>query len=156
MKLSTLRLAFVIAAATATLFSLNQGDFWYLRIIAATVLVIAAVILPENDDTMIILLACGEVLVIAVATASFLVGALIQCAVIGAALSGDRAPADARDRNLFLLLCAGILGGAVILDRANQLLLPFLIMAVAVIAATFMLTGIQEMRERRLFRREAQ
>jgi hypothetical protein len=154
MKVPPLRLAFVLAAATATLFSLVIGEFWYLRLIAAAVVVTIAVIGPENDDTMILLLATGEVLVIAVAGASFLVGALVQCAVIGAALSDDRTPVKARDRNLFVLLCAGIFGGAVLLDRANQLLLLFLVMVAAVVAATVIFTGVQEMRERRRYREE--
>jgi hypothetical protein len=154
MKVPPLRLAFVLAAATGTLFSLVQGDFWILRLIAAAVVVMIAVIGPENDDTRIFLLAAGGVLVIAVATASFLIGVLVQCAVIGAALSDDRVPATARDRNLFLLLCGGILGGALILERVNQPLLPFIVMAATVAVTVFVFTGIQEMRERRLFRGE--
>jgi hypothetical protein len=154
MKVAPLRLAFVLAAATGTLFSFVQGDFGILRLIAAAVVVIIAVIGPETDDTLIFLLAAGEVLVIAVATASFLIGVLVQCAVIGAALSDDRVMPDRRDRNLFLLLCGAVLGGALVLERANQPLLPFVVMVAAGIAATFVITGVQEMRERRRYREE--
>jgi len=154
MKVPALRLAFVLAAATATLFSLVQGDFWYLRLLAAAVVVLVAVTGPENDDTRILLLATGEILVIAVATASFLVGVLVQCAVIGAALSDSRIPAGARDRALFALCCIAVSGGAVILDRANQLLLPFFVITAITAAATFLFVGVQEMRERRRYRGE--
>lgn len=153
MKVPALRLAFVLAAATATLFSFVLADFWYVRLIAVAVVMVVAVTGPENDDTRILLLAAGEILVIAVATASFLVGVLVQCAVIGAALSDSRVPVAARDRALYLVCCIAVFGGALILDRANQLQLPFFIIT-ALAAAIFIVTSVQEMRERRRYRGE--
>ena len=150
MKLPGLRLLFVLAAVVASAITLGTGDFWYLTFIAATAFAIIAVTQGENDNALILLLASGEILVIAVASASFFPGVLVQCAVIGAAFSSYMT--DAQDPTLFVLFCLATIGGAVILDRSNQALLPFVAITALVAGVTFVIIGVQEMRERRMFR----
>ena len=104
-----------------------------------------------SDDTRILILAAGEVLVIAVAAASFWTGFIVQCAVIGAVLVDGKVPADSRDLTLFALYCIAALTGAIIFDRSNQVLLPFLAVTAIVAAATVTFIGVQEMRERRMY-----
>ena len=90
MKTPLLRILFVLIAAAAAVFSLQQGDTWYLRLIAAAVFVLVAFLRQGSDDTRILLLASGEILVIAVAAASFWTGFVVQCAVIGAVPDGRK------------------------------------------------------------------
>ena len=152
MKPPLLRILFVLVAAAAALFSLAQGDYWYLTLITAAVFVLAAFIRQGSDDTRILILASGEILVIAVAEASFWTGFIVQCAVIGAVLMEEKVPADTRDLTLFAIFCIAALLGAIILDRSNQVLLPFLLVTAMVAVTTVIFTGIQEMRERRCTR----
>jgi hypothetical protein len=126
MKTPPVRILFVIIAAAAALFSLFLGGSWYLRLIASMVFVPAAFIHQCSEDNRIIILAAGEVLVIAVAAASFWAGFIVQCAVIGAVLVNGMVPADTGNRTLFALYCIAALIGAIIFDRSNQVVLPFL------------------------------
>jgi hypothetical protein len=52
---------------------------------------------------------------------------------------------------MFALFCCAALGGALILDRSNQVLLPFLALAAGVAGVTAIVVGVQELRERRMF-----
>ena len=151
MKTPLVRILFVLIAAAAALYSLVQGDSWYLRLIAAAVFVLVAFIHQGSDDTRILILAAGEVLVIAVAAVSFFTGFIVQCAVIWAVLVDGGVPADTRDRTLFALYCIAALTGAIIFDRSNQMLLPFLAVTAIVAATTVTFIGVQEMRERRMY-----
>jgi hypothetical protein len=151
MKAPPLRILFVLAAAAAALFSLAQGDSWYLRLIAAAVFVLAAFVKQGSGDNRILILAAGEVLVIAVALSYFWTGFIVQCAVIGAVLADGMVPAGSGNRTLFVLYCIAALTGAIILDRSNQVLLPFLLLTAIIAAATVTFVGVQEMRERRMY-----
>jgi hypothetical protein len=151
MKIPTVRLLFVIAAAVATVLSLFSGELWYLRVIAAAVFVIAAFLPLEGNDKRILLLASGELLVIAVADASFFTALVVQCAVIGAVLFDGTDFSGTRDLAIFSVWCIAALLVAIILDRSNQVLLPFLAITAGVVAVTGILIGLQEMRERRKF-----
>jgi hypothetical protein len=147
-----LRALFILAAAAAACFSLVHSDIWYLVLIAAGVFVLVALKKQDSgDDTTILLLASGEVLVVAVAAASFLSGFVVQCAVIGAVLAAGRGMADTRDRTFFALFCLAALGGAILFDRSNQLLLPFLAATALVAAATAIVIGVLEIRDRRTY-----
>jgi len=151
MKTPLVRILFVVTAAAAALFTLPQGNSWYLRLIAAAVFVLAAFMKQDSDDNRILILAAGEVLVIAVAAASFWPGFIIQCAVIGVILGDGMVPADTGNRTLFALYCIAALIGAIIFDRSNQVLLPFFVVTAIVAAATVIFVGVQEMRERRMY-----
>jgi hypothetical protein len=151
MKTPPIRILFVLTAAAAALLSLAQGESWYLRTIAAAVLVLAAFLHQGSEDNRILILAAGEVLVIAVAAASFWTGFIVQCAVIGAVLADGKVPADSGNRTFFALFCIAALTGAIIIDRSNQVLLPFFLITAIVAAATVAFVGVQEMRERRMF-----
>jgi hypothetical protein len=151
MKTPPIRILFVLTAAAAALLSLAQGESWYLRTIAAAVLVLAAFLHQGSEDNRILILAAGEVLVIAVAAASFWTGFIVQCAVIGAVLADGKVPADSGNRTFFALFCIAALIGAIIIDRSNQVLLPFFLITAIVAAATVAFVGVQEMRERRMF-----
>ncbi len=151
MKTPLVRILFVLTATAAALFTLPQGDSWYLRLIAAAVFVLAAFIKQDSEDNRILVLAAGEVLVIAVAAASFWAGFIIQCAVIGAILVDGMVPADTGNRTLFTLYCIAALICAIIFDRSNQVLLPFFMVTAIVAAATVIFVGVQEMRERRMY-----
>src|SRR5665647_1364824 len=151
MKTPPVRILFVLTAAAAALLSLAQGDSWYLRLIAAAVFVLAAFLYHGSEDNRILILATGEVLVIAVAAASFFTGFIVQCAVIGAVLADGMVPADTGNRTLFALYCIAALTGAIIFDRSNQVLLPFFLITAIVAAATVAFVGVQEMRERRMY-----
>lgn len=151
MKTPPVRILFVLTAAAAALLSLAQGDSWYLRLIAAAVFVLAGFIHQGSEDNRILILAAGEVLVIAVAAASFFTGFIVQCAVIGAVLADGMGAADSGYRTLFALYCIAALTGAIIFDRSNQVLIPFFVVTAIVAAATVAFVGVQEMRERRMY-----
>ena len=150
MKIPVVRILFVLIAAVAALSSLVQGTSWYLTLIATGVFVLAAFV-KQGDDTTIFILASGELLVIAVAALSFWTGFIVQCAVIGAVLTGGRVPADTRDLAFFSFWCIAALTGAIIFDRSNQVLIPFLVVTVIVAATTVILVSALEMRERLLY-----
>ena len=149
MKAFPVKVLFTATAAAATLLTLPYGSNVILRPIAAAVFVIASLLYLESDDNTLLTLATGEILVIAVTESLFFAGFVVQCAVIGAAFSGGRAPAGIRDIPLFVLTCLVAGAGAVVLDSANNLLFPYLAMVAAVCAATVMVTGVSEIRERR-------
>ena len=151
MKALTLRNLCIITATATGLFSLLPGGPVYLVFIATAIFVMVALTRKGSDDSLIFILATGEILVIVVAAVSFWAGVLVQCAVIGAVLAGGRVPADSRDRSVFVLYCIVALVGAIIFDRSNQVLVPFLAGTAAVAATAFIMTGVQEMRERRLY-----
>jgi hypothetical protein len=151
MKIPVVRILFVLIAAAAALFSLGHGDHGYLTLIALAVFILAAFIKLGNDDNRIFILATGELLVITVAAASFWVGFVVQCAVIGAVLFDVRIPADFRDLPFFAFFCIAALTGAIIFDRSNSVLIPFLVVTTIVAAMTVILVSVQEIRERRLF-----
>jgi hypothetical protein len=151
MKTPVVRILVVLIAAVAALFSLDQGQSWYLTLIAAAVFVLAAFTQQGSDNNRILILASGEILVIAVAAASFWVSFVVQCAVIGAVLLDGRFPADTRDLTFFGIYCIVALTCTIIFDRSNQVLLPFLTVTAMVAATTVILVGVQEMRERRMY-----
>jgi hypothetical protein len=151
MKTPPVRILFVLAAAAAALFSLAQGDSWYLRLIAAAVFVLAAFVKQGSEDSGILILAAGEVLVIAVATSYFWAGFIVQCAVIGAVLADEKVSAGSGNQTLFALYCIAALIGAIIFDRSNQVLLPFFLITAIIAAATVAFVGVQELRERRMY-----
>jgi hypothetical protein len=151
MKTPPVRVLFVLSAAAAALFSSAQGNSWYPGLIATAVFVLAAFLRQGSEDTRILILAAGEVLVIAAAISYFFAGFIVQCAVIGAVLVDGRVPAATGDRTLFVLYCIAALMGAIIFDRSNQVLLPFLVVTALVAAATVAFVGVQEMRERRMY-----
>jgi len=142
---------FLAAAIGIAALSLTGGGDPLLRILAAAAFAAGALLKRGTDDDTIFTLATGELLVIAVAASSFIAGFLVQCAVIGAALSGGRAPAGRGDAAIFVAYCLIALAGAIVLDRANQILLPFLAMTAIVAGATVAVTGIAELRERRKY-----
>jgi len=151
MMVTRAKALFIAAATGITALSFLAGGDPVLRILAAAVFVAGALAGQGGDDDTVVTLATGELLVIAVASASFYAGLAVQCAVIGAALLGGRAPAGRRDAPLFAAFCLAAIAGAVVLDRSNQILLPFLAMAGIVVAAALALTAIQELRVRRKY-----
>ena len=150
MKVPIVRTLLVMAAAAAGVFFLLPAGTWY-GLIAAAGFVLAALLPLTSDDNRVLLLATGELLVIAVAGTSFLGGVIVQCAVIGAVLFDTGGMPDTRDVAMFALFCCAALGGALILDRSNQVLLPFLALAAGVAGVTAIVVGVQELRERRMF-----
>jgi hypothetical protein len=145
------RALFVLIAAGAALFSLNQGHSWYLTIVAVAAFIVSAFIQRGSDYTRILILASGEILVISVAAESLWVGFIVQCAVIGAVLSDGMVLAYARDLTFFGLYCLAALMGTIIFDRSNQVLLPFLTLTAIVSATTIILVSVQEIKERRMY-----
>jgi len=145
------KVSFLAVAVVTTLASLPFGDNAILRPVAAGIFVIAALLRQGNDEETILTLATGELLVIAVADASFVAGTVVQCAVLGAAFTSGSAPAGARD-GLFVVPClVACLAGAIWLFTANQVLLPFIVMVVVAGGSAVVALGVQEMRERRRF-----
>ena len=151
MNTPVVRILFVLIATAAAVFSLAQGDSWYLILLAAAVFILAAFIKQGSDDNRIFILATGELLVIAVAAASFWAGSVVQCAVLGTVLLDGRVPVEPQDLTLFALCCIATLSCAIIFDRSNQVLLPFLVLTALVAATTVILVGVQEIRERRIY-----
>jgi hypothetical protein len=151
MKTPIMRTLFILIAAGAALYSLDQGHGRYLPLIAVAAFILAAFIQQGSDDTRILILASGEILVIAVAAASLWVSFIVQCAVIGAILFDGRVLSDTRDLTFFGLYCIVALTCTIILDRSNQVLLPFLTVTAIVGATTVMLVKVQEMQERRMY-----
>jgi hypothetical protein len=145
-----MRVLLVVAAATAAVFFSLLTGTWY-GLIAAAVFVLAALLRLRSDDKRVLLLATGELLVIAVAGPSFLGGVIVQCAVIGAVVFDGEGMPYIRDSILFGLFCIAALGGALILDLSNQVLLPFLALTAGVAGATAVLVTVQELRERRTY-----
>lgn len=143
------KLLFTAAALGIALLSLLGGGDPVLRLLAAAAFLAGALLQRGMDDGTVFTLATGELLVIAVASSSFIAGFLVQCAVIGAALTGT--PAARRDAAIYTAFCLIALAGAIVLDRANQVLLPFLVLIAVTIAAAVAVTGIAELRERRKY-----
>lgn len=146
-----MRIVCILAALAAAAYSFTVGTIPYPVLMAAALFVLAGVIRKDRDDTRILVLATGELLVIAVAAVSFPAGVVVQGAVIGAVLFDMTGLPDKRDATLFALWCMVALAGAVVLYLANQVLIPFLVLTAGVAGLTALLVGIQEMRERRMF-----
>ena len=151
MKIPVVRVLCIVVALAAAALAAAGSETWYPVLIAAAFFVLAALLRRGSDDTRILLLATGELLVIAVAAVSFPAGFIVQCAVIGAVLFDRTGLPDTRDATLFALWCFTALAGAVVLDLANQVLLPFLVITVCVVAGTVLLVGVQEMQDRRRY-----
>ncbi len=143
------KVLFTAVALGIAVLSLPGGGDPVLRLLAAAAFVAGALLKRGTDDDTVFTLATGELLVIAVGASSFIAGFLVQCAVIGAALTGT--PAARRDAAIFTAFCLIALAGAIVLDRANQVLLPFLVMIAVIIAAAVTVIGIAELRERRKY-----
>jgi len=150
MNIPTIRIISALVAAAAAVSAMVQGTVWYLVVIAAAVFGVV-IVLPRFRDNRILLLASGELLVVAVAAASFWAGFIVQCAVIGAVVPDTRIPADRRDLTLVGLFCIAAFPCALFLDRSNQVLVPFLAVTAAAGAATVIFIGVGEMRERRRY-----
>jgi hypothetical protein len=142
-------LAGIIAAGAAGV-PITLGGSGYAGLIAAAVFILAAFI-HEEDTRKILMTASGEILVISLVPVSLFAGCCVQCAVIGVVLLDGSVPADTRDLTIFALCCITMLMAAVLFDRLNQILLPFLLVAAACVAGTVILVGVQEMRERRMY-----
>ena len=151
MKVPLMRVLCILAALAAMIFSVVTGGTWYLGPIAAALFVLAAVSSQSADDSRVLILATGELLVIAVAASSFPAGFIVQCAVIGAVLFDGEGLPGTRDSLLFALWCIAALAGAVVLYVSNQVLLPFLAITAGVAALTVLLVSVQEMRECRMY-----
>ena len=151
MIISRMRLLFVVAACGTAILSLPYGSNPALRVAAAAAFAAGALMWQDTDDDVIFTLATGELLVIAVAEAFFPAGFIAQCAVAGAALVGGKEPAGAWDIPLFVLYSLTAIIGAIVLDRSNQVFLPFLALVAVVAGVAALATGIQEMQERRKF-----
>ena len=151
MNIQRIKVLFVPAAVAITALSLLTGNDVVLRILAAIAFLAGALMKRGTDDNTLITLATGELLTIAVAASSFIAGFLVQCAVTGSVLFGGRAPTGERDAVCFVVFCLLALLGAIVLDRSNQPLAPFLAMVTIVVISTLALTGIEELRERRKY-----
>lgn len=142
---------FIILAIGITVLSLLDGGDPALRILAAAVFISGAILKRGTDDDILFILATGELLVIAVAASSFFAGFFVQCAVIGAALTGGKNPSGRRDAAIFAGFCLVGLVCAILLDRSNNLFLPFLALTVLVVGETLVVTFVAELRERRKY-----
>ena len=151
MKIPVVRVLCIVAALAAAVVAAAGSETWYPVLIAAVFFVFAMMLRRGSDETRILLLATGELLVIAVAAVSFPPGFVVQCAVIGAVLFDKKGLPDTLDATLFVVWCIAVLGGALVLDFANQVLLPFLVITGGVVAGTVLLVGVQEMRDRRRY-----
>ncbi|GEM_PF-5549435 len=151
MKISLVQILFLLVAAGAAFLSLDPGHTWYLTLIAAAAIILAAFIQQDSDDNRIFTLAFGEIVVIAIAAESFWVSFMVQCAVIGAVMFDGRFMGDTVDRRFFWLYCIIALLCTIIFDRSVQVLIPFLMVTTIVAVTTFILVGFQEMRERRMY-----
>ena len=151
MKIPVVRVLCIVAALAAAVVAAAGSETWYPVLIAAVFFVLAGMLRRGSDETRILLLATGELLVIAVAAVSFPPGFVVQCAVIGAVLFDRTGLPDTLDATLFALWSITALAGALVLDRANQVLLPFLVITVCVVAGTVLLVGVQEMQDRRRY-----
>lgn len=149
MNVPRTKVLFAAAALAIAVLSLPGGGDPVLRLLAAAAFLAGALLKWGMDDDMVFTLATGELLVIAVASSSFIAGFLVQCAVIGAALTGT--PAARRDAAIFTAFCLIALAGAIVIDRANQVLTPFLVMIAVITTAAVAITGIAELRERRKY-----
>ena len=150
MKVPLVRLLLVMTAATAAVFFLLPAGTWY-GLIAAAGFLLAALLPLTSDDNRVLLLATGELLVIAVAGTSFPMGVIVQCAVTGAVLLDGEGLPDIPDVAMFALFSFAVIAGALVLDLSNQVLLPFLALAAGVAGVTAVVVGVQEIRERRMY-----
>ena len=151
MKIPVVRVLCIMVALAAAVSAAAGSATWYPVLIAGALVVLAGMLRRGSDDIRILLLATGELLVIAVAAVSFPPGFVVQCAVIGAVLFDKKGLPDTLDATLFVVWCIAVLGGALVLDFANQVLLPFLVITGGVATITTLLVGVQEMRDRRRY-----
>jgi len=151
MKTPLTRILFLLIVTGAALLSLDQHHSWYLTLIAIAVFIMAVFIQQESDDSTIVILASGEILVIAIAAESLWLGFIVQCAVIGAVMYDGKILTDIRDLKFLGLYCLVAFICTLIFDRSNQVLLPFLTITAIVAATTGILVTVQEIRERRMY-----
>lgn len=145
------RIIFIGIAAVTAILSLYQTVTWYFTVIITAIFVILAFTKGTSEDNEILILASGELLVIAVATTSFWLGYIVQCAIIGAVMLDGKVPADTQDLKIFAFLCLAALICAIIIDRSNHMLLPFLTVTAIITGITITILGVQEMRDRRAY-----
>jgi hypothetical protein len=121
------RLIPAAALAAGTLIALLAAPHaWYLTLGPLCLFLILLAVPVFQNDRWVVLLASGELVVLATALASVWGGWLVQLAVFGLFTfrSDDAGPARAIPE--FLLAGAGTLAVVLILEPANHVMVPFL------------------------------
>jgi hypothetical protein len=145
------RILCILTALAASAVSLAAATTPYLGFIAAVLFVLAAVLSGDPKTTRILLLATGEILVIASASASFPAGVAVQAAVIGAVFFEKTGLPEQGDALQFALWCLAVLAGSAVLYFSNQVLISFLAITAGTAGITALLVIVLEIRERRTY-----